>query len=163
MEYWDLYDKDKNMLERKGIRGKKLNDGEFHLVVNAWVKNEDGKFLISQRARNKAHSLMWECTGGSALMGENSIQAAIRELKEELNFDVKAEDAKYIGDTLRYFPNCDDILEVWLFTIKNSNQEIKIQEEEVNDYKWATVDEIKELNKDGKFHTTAFLDKVLNS
>ena len=124
MEYWDLYDSNKNMLERKAIRGEKLDDNEFHLVVNAWVKNKNGKFLISQRSINKSHPLVWEVTGGSALMGEGSIDAAIRELKEELNFDVSKEEAIYIGSTLRFYPNCNDILEVWLFETKNDNQEI---------------------------------------
>ena len=48
MEMWDLYDKDKNMLERKIVRGEKLNKGEFHLVVNVWIENEKGELLVSQ-------------------------------------------------------------------------------------------------------------------
>ena len=161
MEYWDLYDKDKNMLERKAIRGEKLSSDEFHLVVNAWVMNDEGKFLISQRSKNKSHPLMWECTGGSALMGEDSIDAAIRELKEELNFDVLKEEGKYIGSTLRFYPNCNDILEVWLFTTNNKNQKIIIQEEEVNDYKWASKEEIIELKNKGVFDANAFFEYIL--
>lgn len=161
MEYWDLYDKDKNMLERKAIRGEKLDDNEFHLVVNAWVKNDEGKFLISQRSINKTYPLIWETTGGSALMGEDSIDAAIRELKEELGFDVFKDEATYIGSTLRYYPNCNDILEVWLFEINNKNQDIKIQEEEVNAYKWATKEEIIELKNNGMFDVNAYFDEVL--
>ena len=161
MEYWDLYDKDKNMLERKAIRGEKLADNEFHLVVSAWVKNDEGKFLISQRSKNKAHPLMWECTGGSALMGESSLDAAIRELKEELNFDVCEDEATYIGSTLRFYPNCNDIFEVWLFTTKNKSQDIKIQEEEVNNYKWATKEEILELKKNNMFDVNAYFDEIL--
>jgi len=161
MEYWDLYDKDKNMLERKAIRGEKLSSDEFHLVVNAWVMNDEGKFLISQRSKDKSHPLMWECTGGSALMGEDSIDAAIRELKEELNFDVLKEEGKYIGSTLRFYPNCNDILEVWLFTTNNKNQKIIIQEEEVNDYKWASKEEIIELKNKGVFDANAFFEYIL--
>lgn len=163
MEFWDLYDENKNMLERKAIRGEKLNDGEYHLVVNAWVKSDDGKFLISQRASNRTYPLQWEITGGSAISGEDGIKASIRELKEELNFDVLESEAKYIGSTLRHYPNCDDILEVWLFETKNKDQDIKIQEEEVNDYMWATKEECIKLKEDGKFEYNAFFDEIVNS
>lgn len=163
MEYWDLYDKDKKMLDRKAIRGEKLNEGEFHLVVNAWVKSDDGEFLIGQRAEGRSYPLQWECTGGSAVMGETSLEAGIRELKEELGFQVFEHEGKYIGSKLRYYPNCDDILEVWLFYTKNKNQKLVFQKEEVNDARWATREEILKLREEGKFEANAFFDEVLNS
>ncbi len=41
---------------------------------------------------------MWECTGGSALIGETSKEAAIRETKEELGIDVSESEATLIGE-----------------------------------------------------------------
>ena len=162
MEKWDLYDENKNMLERKAIRGEKLNKGEFHLVVNAWVENEKGELLVSQRAANRTYPLQWECTGGSAVMGETSIVAAIREVKEELGIEVKENEGKFIGSTLRYYPNCDDILDVWLFKITNSDQmEITIQEEEVNDAKWLSREEVRKLYDEGKFEANAFFEEIV--
>ena len=150
------------MLERKAIRGEKLNKGEFHLVVNAWVENEKGELLVSQRAANRTYPLQWECTGGSAVMGETSIVAAIREVKEELGIEVKEKEGKFIGSTLRYYPNCDDILDVRLFKITNSDQmEITIQEEEVNDAKWLSREEVRKLYDEGKFEANAFFEEIV--
>ena len=59
-EMWDLYDRNRKMLDRKAERGTKLSDDEYHLVTNAWIRNTEGKFLISQRVEWKAHPLMWE-------------------------------------------------------------------------------------------------------
>ena len=81
IEYWDLYDKNRNKLEKTVKRGDYLNDDEYHLVINAWIKNSKNEFLITQRSINKKHPLMWECTGGSALINETSIDAALREVK----------------------------------------------------------------------------------
>lgn len=53
MEYWDLYDKDKNKLNKTVKRGDYLSDDEYHLVVNAWIMNDKNEFLISQRSSNK--------------------------------------------------------------------------------------------------------------
>lgn len=158
-ELWDLYDKDRKMLKRKGIRGEKLLFGEYHLVVNAWIKNKNNEFLITQRSANKAHPLMWECTGGSATIGESSEEAARREVKEELGINVR--NGRLIGSTIRYYPNCPDILDVWIFESNKKISDITIQEEEVNDVMWASVDKIKELYNEGKFEANPYIEDAL--
>lgn len=162
-EEWDLYDKDRNKLEKIVKRGDYLNDDEYHLVVNAWIKNSKGEFLITQRSKNKSHPLMWECTGGSALKGETSKEAALREVKEELGIDISNSRGKFIGSTLRYYKGCPDILDVWLFTCDISSKEIKIQEEEVNDFMWASVDKIKELYDNKKFEANAYFKEIIEN
>ena len=162
-EFWDLYDKEKKKLNKIVKRGDKLSDNEYHLVVNSWVKNDKNEFLIAQRVPSKPHPLMWECTGGSALSGEESIDAAIREVREELGIEVSKDDAKYIGSTLRYYPNCPDILDVWLFKSNVPIENIKIQEEEVNDVMWANKDKIIELYKNGKFEANAYFEDIINN
>lgn len=160
-ELWDLYDKDKNKLNKVVKRGDKLKEDEYHLVVNAWIKNDKGEFLISRRSKNKPHPLMWESTGGSCLFGEDSLQGAIREVKEELGIDINKKDSKYIGRTLRYYKDCNDILEAWLFKSNAPIDEIHIQKEEVEDVMWASIEKIKELNNNNQFLSTEFLNEIL--
>ena len=162
MEFWNLYDYKGNKKNKIAIRGTKLNDDDFHLVVNAWIINDKGEFLITQRTKTKTHALMWECTGGSAMIGENSLQAAIREVKEELGIDILENDAIFIGETRRYFKSCPDILHVWLFKSNVELKDIKIQEEEVNDVMWASSSKIANLLKNHKFEANSFIDKVIN-
>ncbi|MBQ7140220.1 MAG: ATP-grasp domain-containing protein [Bacilli bacterium] len=162
-EYWDLYDKNRNKLDKVVKRGEKLQDDEYHLVVNAWIKNSKNEFLITQRSENKSHPLMWECTGGSALKGESSKKAALREIKEELGINVDESTGKLIGTTLRYYPNCPDILDVWVFESDIAIDCITIQEEEVNDAMWASVEKIKELHDENKFEANAFFEDVLKN
>ena len=101
-EMWDLYDRNRKMLDKKVIRGEKLSDDDYHLVTNAWIRNSEGKYLISQRVEWKAHPLMWECTGGSVLMGEDTYHGAIREAKEELGIDISNAPYAFVGSTTRY-------------------------------------------------------------
>lgn len=143
-------------------RGEKLLDTEYHIVVNAWIRNSKNEFLISQRAATKTYAFMWECTGGSALKGESSLDAAVREVKEELGITVQKSNGKLIGSTLRYYPNCPDIFDVWLFTSDCSIEDVTIQEE-VNDVMWASVDKIKELYKNNKFEANAFFEDALKN
>ena len=160
-EYWDLYDKDRNKLNKLAKRGDKLDEGEYHLVVNAWIKNKNNQFLITQRSANKKFAYMWECTGGSALQGETSIQAAIREVKEELGINIDENTGKFIGTTLRHYRNRPDILDVWLFESDVPIEQIKIQEDEVCDVMWAKGGEIRKLCKENKFVANAFFEEIL--
>ena len=70
-EYWDIYNKNFEKINKRVKRGDKLEDDEYHLVINAWIVNSKGEFLITQRVATKPHPLMWECTGGSAIEGDN--------------------------------------------------------------------------------------------
>ncbi len=162
-EFWDLYDRNRNKLEKIVKRGDKLNDDEYHLVVNAWVRNSKNEFLITQRAASKKYAFMWECTGGSALRGEDSIDAAVREIKEELGIDVDKSKGKLVGSTFRHYPNCPDILDVWVFESDVSLEEVTIQEEEVCNVMWASVDKIMELYNDKKFEANAFFEEALTN
>lgn len=161
VEYWDLYNANKEKLGKVVRRGDYLKDDEYHIVVNAWIKNSEGKYLISQRTANKTHPLMWETTGGSILKGESSISGVIREVKEELNVDLFPSQGQLIGSATRYYKGCPDILDVYLFEVDDSEFDIQIQKEEVNDYKWASSQEIKKMYDDGKFEATLFFDKLI--
>ena len=57
-------------------------------VVAAYIEVE-GKFLIAQRANGKFAG-KWEFPGGKVESGESDDIAIQREIKEELNLDVKA-------------------------------------------------------------------------
>jgi len=162
MEYWDLYDYKGNKKKKIAIRGTKLNNDDFHLVVNAWILNDNGEFLITQRSANKSHPLMWECTGGSVIVGEDTYNAAIREVKEELSVDLNGVRYDFIGSVNRYYKGCPDILDVYLFYIDIPIECIKFQEEEICEVKWASKDEILNLYNNSEFEANAYFEEVLN-
>ncbi len=163
MEKWDLYDKDRNKLDKIVTRGDWLSDDEYHLVVNGWVRNDKGEYLITQRAPNKSHPCMWECTGGSAVSGETSLDALCREIKEELNIDIDRSKAEFVGSVLRYYKGCPDILDVWVVVDNTPIEKVKIQEEEVMDVKWASTEEILKMYEDGKFEANAYFKEILEN
>lgn len=162
MELWNLYDYNGRKKEKVAIRGSKLKDDEFHLVVNVWIMNNKGEFLITQRAPNRSHPLMWECTGGSALISETSLEAAKREVYEEIGINVNEKNAKLIGRTRRYYKNCPDILDVWLFQEDIDLTSVKLQSEEVNNVMWANKCKILELLSKNQFEANSFFNKVIN-
>ncbi len=63
MEKWDLYNAKR---EKSGItvcRGEIIPKGLYHLSVSAWIVNQQGQYLLSQRHPKKQYPLYWKCTG----------------------------------------------------------------------------------------------------
>ncbi len=166
MEVWDLYDENRNLSGKTMIRGDEIPDNLYHLVVHTWIKNDKGEFLISQRTEDrKSCPLMWECSGGSVLQGETSIEGALREVKEELGIDLNANDGNLVYSKIRKKVHGDkfnDIMDVWLF---NYNGEVDLNNattKEVRDFKWMKKEEIKEYYDSKKLVQTLgyFFDEI---
>lgn len=68
-ELWDIYDRNRTSLGKTHIRGEKLPEGEFHIIVNILSVNNDGKILITKRHPDKPFGGMWEISGGSVISG----------------------------------------------------------------------------------------------
>ena len=157
MEIWDIYDKDRNNTGRTIVRGEKLNEGDYHLVIHAWIINTEGKFLIQKRANTvKVYPNMWAMTGGSAIKGENSYETCLREVSEELGVKPDMKNAKLIFTKIRQ----DKITDVWVIRQDFSIENCKLQKEEVSDVKWVSKEEIKSLLEKKRFINYMYIDNL---
>lgn len=154
-EFWDIYDKNKNRTGRTMKRNDWcLKDDEYHLTVLGIVVKEDGRFLITKRAMDKAWAPgWWEVSGGAAVAGEDSKDAVMREIKEETGIDVSAAKGGYLFTYHRENPGKGDnyFVDVYRFILDFNESDIKVQTEEATGYRLATLDEIKELAEQGIF------------
>lgn len=60
-------------------------------VVAAVITDKNDKILITQRNLKKSQGGLWEFPGGKIEPNETRENAIVRELKEELNIDVKVD------------------------------------------------------------------------
>lgn len=58
-------------------------------IVTAALIEKNGKVLITQRPREDRLSFKWEFPGGKMEPGETAEQCLVREIKEELNLEIK--------------------------------------------------------------------------
>ena len=153
MELWDLYTENREPTGRTHIRGEEIPDGCYHLTVHVWIRNSKGEYLISQRSATRpTFPLMWETVGGSVLAGEDSLTAALRETKEEVELDLNPESGHLLFTKVRSIINgkqYNDIADIWLFHY-DENAAPPVVTEEVALSKWMTPSEIKELLDSGK-------------
>jgi len=162
MELWDIYDSEGNNKGRTSVRGKPLQDGDYHLVVLMWIRNSNGQYLISRRSENKVRGGQLETAGGSALSGEDSIGAIIREVKEELGIVAKESELKLLSRDL-YPSECSFIGDVWLLERDIDIKDVVVQEEEVAEAMWLERSEVVKLIAEKDFFNWHIHEKLVES
>ena len=155
MELWDIYDENKQPTGRTMKRNDwHMKPGEFHLTVLGVIARPDGTFLITKRVMTKAWAPgWWEVSGGAAQAGESSWEAVRREVREETGLDVSKADGGYFFTYRRINPDEGDnyFVDVYRFVMDVKDEDLHLQEEETDGYRFAALDEIKEYAAEGKF------------
>ena len=123
-----------NHVQTKGIR------------VIASVITKDSKFLVCLRPNHKRHGGLWEFPGGKFQVRESPLDAARRELEEELHVKVHS-----VGDLLfsAVDPGSSFQIDFFFVDIKGTPQATEHQE-----IRWCTIEELSHLPlapADGRF------------
>ncbi len=105
-------------------------------VVAAVIIDENEKILITQRNLKKSQGGLWEFPGGKIEPNETRENAIIREIKEELDIDIKVK--LYLSEKVYSYPDKD--VNLIALECKKINGEIRLLEHE--NYKWVTKDEL---------------------
>ncbi len=155
MEYWDIYDENKQKTGRTMQRNDWcLKDGEYHLTVLGVIGRPDGTYLITKRVMTKAWAPgWWEVSGGACMAGEESEEAVRRELMEETGIDVANLDGGYVFSYKRENPGEGDnyFVDIYKYIGDIDDSDVKVQEAEADGYMFATHEQIKEFADQGIF------------
>ena len=155
MEYWDIYDENKQPTGRTMKRNDWcLKDGEYHLTVLGVVARPDGTFLITKRVMTKAWAPGWcEVSVGGAQAGEDSYEAVLREVKEETGLDARNAEGGYLFTYKRENPGEGDnyFVDVYRFVMDIGEKDLTLQTEETDGHMFATLEQIQAFAAEGKF------------
>jgi len=147
-EFLDVYDENRNLTGRIHRRTDEVIPGDFHLAARAWIMNKKGQFLITRRALNKlGFPGIWEIPAGVVSTGENSMEAAIREAKEENGITLLPEKAQLVSFDKRRHVFYDN----WLFQQEFDLADVVLQEGETIDARAANWHEISAMMDSGEF------------
>jgi len=137
-EIWDLYDRDGNRtgetFERYFGGYKDIPEGRYHLVVDLLVLHSDGTYLLTKRSDIKdVYPGYWEASaGGSAISGEEPLEAAKRELYEETG--LTPDSLELVG--VLFKDSSHSMYYSYLARVSCEKDSIVLQESETTDYKW---------------------------
>lgn len=148
-EYTDLYNAHKKKIGKLHLRGEPVNKGEYRYIVTVILFNEKNEMLIQKRAADKAEwPNYWSYSAsGSVFPGEELYKAAERELYEETGILI---DLKNIASQLTMSFE-EGWNEIFILQQKVSEEEIKMQKEEVQELLWVEEKTYLELLSSGKF------------
>ena len=160
-ELWDILDENGNATGRVHERGKPMNAGEHHLEVNVWIENDNGEYLISQRSPNKSFPNIWECTGGNAVAGEDSLTTALKEVKEELGIILEPQNGRIIQHRLPCSTiGCQGLIDIWLFRQNVDILTVILAPDETSNAMWASRTEINRMISEGTFTSWGLFSRI---
>ena len=157
-----------------------IKDKELHrIALTAIIYNDEGKYLITQRALNKkAFPGKWTVPGGGLNIDDyintkpttasghwyNALENTLRrEVREEVNLEV--EKPQYMLDLTFIRPDGIPILVLsYYMKYKSGVVDIGHDDNHSIDYKWVTLSEAKSYDMiDGIWEEIEMVDKILNS
>ncbi|PPE06627.1 NUDIX hydrolase [Mesoplasma corruscae] len=149
MEILDLYDCNKIKTGKTMIRGEKVPNGYYRLVVKIAIFNSRNEMLIQRINKSPSYPSIfkwfdkWDISvSGSATTGDNSWQAAQREVKEELGLIISFENQV----PKMSFTWSDGFIDIYIK--ENFDVDLKtltLQPEEVAEVKWASKEQVLNL------------------
>ena len=146
MEIWDLYDENRQPLNKTHVRGDSMVPGEYHTVVAVWTVNSKGEILLTLRHPHKQkHPNMWENTCGSVLAGEGSKAGTVRELKEETGITVTESDLIMMGTR----KESSSFVDTYLIHKDAKIEDLTMQEEETVKAQWVTLEQLDRMIGEG--------------
>lgn len=143
-EEWDVYTVHGEKTGRTAFRGDNLEKGEYHLVVSALIKNSRGQYLISRRSVQKSSGSILETVGGSAVKGDDSLSAILREVNEELGLKVDPHEMKFLK-RLAIETQCSVLFDLWTLNKDVDLNALRLQSEEVSEVMWMAGEEVKSM------------------
>ena len=148
MEYFDILDELGNLTGKQATREEAHEKGLWHRVAHIWIVNSKGEILIQKRSSHKdSYPNMWSMScEGHISAGQEPIQGALRELKEELDLDLKQKQlnlaftykrsAKYSNSFIG-----NHFIDVYVIKKDIDLLDLTIQEEEISEVKWIKLDD----------------------
>ena len=142
-ELRDLYDINSERTGKTYYKGDSIPEGYYPMVVMAVIRNSKGEFLMQKRVESKGGD--WGVTGGHPKAGETPIEGMLTEVKEELGLSFSKD------DFIEYDSGCDgkDCYKMYLVNKDIDLNEITIQEEELTEVRWFSMEELDNMVSTG--------------
>ena len=120
---------------------KTLDEGDIYRVSALWLTNSKGEILLAKRNKNKSHNPgMWgPAVAGTVDEGETYEENIIKETEEEIGL---SKVSFVLGPKVRRSGQYEHFTQWFTLTIDKEVSEFKIQEDEVEEVKWFTKEEL---------------------
>lgn len=147
-ELVDIVDINGKATGKTCMKSEAHKKGYWHSCAHVWVYNGNKEILIQKRIETKdTFPGMWDVSvAGHIGAGEDPKIAAVREVSEEVGFETSISDLEYIGHYSGDVKHSDTLIDreyhhVYIVEYKGAFTDLKIQEEEVAEIKFVSLDQ----------------------
>lgn len=158
MELIDILDEDGNKTGTTSTIKELHKSGEWHKIVGIIICDFNNRILIQRRSLKEISSPgKWDiAAAGHVNSGECEIEAIKRELFEEIGLNLEDNQIKYFmsykKEVSNETVNKKHLEDIYISQISPINiNEFKIQKEEVEEVKWVSINELKDMMKKNSF------------
>jgi isopentenyldiphosphate isomerase len=151
-EYFDVLDENGNKTGKIKLRSEVHRDGDWHKAVHIWIINENGDILLQRRCATKDSNpnMLDISSAGHLSAGDSSLDGAIRELKEELNLDVKPDELQFIKTLKRSSKYTETFInnefdDLYILRTNKTIDEMNFQEEEISEIFYVSYKDFKKM------------------
>jgi 8-oxo-dGTP pyrophosphatase MutT (NUDIX family) len=124
-------------------------------IAGVVLQDEQSRYLLVQEKRPDVYGL-WNLPAGHTDEGESPQQAAVREAKEEVGFDVELIGDEPLVSTFDKYKKS----QLNSFIARIIGGELMPQGEELLDARWFTIQEVEELNQNNKIRDPWVLKSI---
>jgi len=138
MEMLEIYNEKFEKTGKAVSREKAHREGYLHKTVHVWIVNFENRVIIQQRSLNKKNQPgKWDIScAGHISFGETPLEAAVKEVKEELGLEIIESLFTYISTFEKHYIkgniNDHEIYDTFLVRMSVDLDQIKYDREEVN-------------------------------
>lgn len=147
LELLDVFDEENK--ERIGLaeRGVVHYYNLWHREIACWIINDNNEILLQRRSPNKKQQPnKLAVTTGHVGLGETPTESLLREVAEEVGItDVKEKDFIYLDTFKAENPNNYHYKYVYLLKTNKKLDELTMQESEVSELLYVSLDRLKEM------------------
>lgn len=154
MELIDVLDENGKYTGRVEERKKVHDNGLWHIHVGVWIMNKKGELLFQKRSmEKKVNPGKWSRTGGHVDSGETPLEAIQRETYEEIGVKIPTDKFKLLSIRKEevYLTNYKVINRHFIYSyfalVDYKIEDYSMQEEEISDLKYMTIEEMEEAYK----------------
>lgn len=130
-------------------------NGLWHASAHIWIYNSNGEVLLQKRSAAKdTFPGMWDISvAGHIDAGETPVQGALREMREEIGVSISEDDLEYYTTIHMEYPYAArgwinrEHCYVYLMKMDIDPSTLHLQEEEVDDVRFFSLDAFKNMIK----------------
>jgi isopentenyl-diphosphate delta-isomerase type 1 len=152
-EFFDVLDQSGKLTGNVCPRSIVHRNGYFHATAHVWIVNQSGEVLLQKRSLQKdTHPGLWDIScAGHLSAGDTSLDAAVRELNEELGISVaELSQLHYLFRIFSSYISSNSLIkdnefsDVYILRIDNTTM-IQFCPEEISEIKYISPAELEKL------------------